>query len=109
MDKGVSLVLINSPKGQQLLDAIKTEIYLEKRPWSEAIRQNHSLQHPIIMYINRHSFYSDYYRLSKKKFMKEHYQLKIQNILMKNLFLPYRMLRKVLRFFIRQVNHTQWG
>ena len=109
MDKGVSLVLINSPKGQQLLDAIKTEIYLEKRPWSEAIRQNHSLQHPIIMYINRHSFYSDYYHLSKKKFMREHYQLKNQNILMKNLFLPYRMLRKALRFFIRQVNHTQWG
>ena len=41
--KGTSVLLINSPKGENLLRAIRSKVELHKRPLSEALAGNHAL------------------------------------------------------------------
>lgn len=56
-DKGVSLALINTPKGQRLFNGCTKEMYVEERPLNEAFAKNEQLNHPF-----HKNFRSDIFR-----------------------------------------------
>lgn len=59
--KGVSLVLINTTKGQKLFKEISNDLLINKRKIEEAIVKNPQLKQPINISINeRKKFWSDY-------------------------------------------------
>lgn len=95
MRHGVSLLIINSPKGKALVEKIKDKILLEKRSFREAARDNHQLHQRITMPKNRSAFYSDVKTLSDREVQKKH----VPPIpLLKKLFcLPLRIVSKVFR------------
>lgn len=45
-EDGVSAILINTPKGQELIEAIRPQIFCLRRPVDEAIAGNSQLRHP---------------------------------------------------------------
>ncbi len=45
-DQGVSLVLINTQKGQVIFDNCKNKMFVEERPQEEAFKGNEQLNHP---------------------------------------------------------------
>ncbi|MCM1108576.1 MAG: Coenzyme F420 hydrogenase/dehydrogenase, beta subunit C-terminal domain [Clostridium sp.] len=47
MNKGISLVLVNSDKGKHLLNMVKNEIEMIERPLAEAVAGNNPLRHPM--------------------------------------------------------------
>ena len=55
---GVSCILINSEKGQELLNAIDDDVYLEERNVKEAYFGNPQLCHPTKKHRNRNKFLS---------------------------------------------------
>jgi len=56
--KGISLILVNSQKGKDLLKSIEKEISLEKHTLDEAKRLNHNLKAPSQMNPKQDKFYS---------------------------------------------------
>lgn len=57
-NKGVSLVLVNSEKGQNLFDSIKDTIYFEESNKTECLQ--HNLREPTPLPPNRAKFWEDY-------------------------------------------------
>ena len=50
--KGVSLLMANSVKGQQVISNLKN-VFLEKRTLEEALIENHNLKSPSVRNLNR--------------------------------------------------------
>lgn len=59
-DKGISLVLVNSKKGEILFDNIRNNIFFEERTSSEAFNGNSQLRHPSVKHKNRNYFNENY-------------------------------------------------
>jgi coenzyme F420-reducing hydrogenase beta subunit len=59
-NKGVSLVLLNTPKGQRLFDEIKRELVYEVSNAKDCPHPN--LQHPSVASPKREEFWNDYYK-----------------------------------------------
>lgn len=57
-DKGVSLVLVNTEKGQKLFDAVKHNMYIIPAQLEDCLQPN--LQHPSAMHPKRDAFERDY-------------------------------------------------
>lgn len=55
-EKGVSCVLVNTPKGEQMINAIKDDLCLETRNVSEAYAGNPQLNTPSVKHRNREKF-----------------------------------------------------
>lgn len=90
--KGCSAVLINSPKGEFLLQQIKDRIYAEERDVYETIDAgNHQLKEPSPRPRERDSFYSDAYSLSYVQLI-EKYKLKFNK--KKSFFIRLKMIAK---------------
>lgn len=47
MDKGISLVLVNSDKGMKLLEMVKDDVEMVQRSLTEAVAGNKQLRHPM--------------------------------------------------------------
>lgn len=47
MDKGISLVLVNSDKGRKLLEMVEADVEMVQRPLAEAVAGNKQLRHPM--------------------------------------------------------------
>ena len=47
MDKGISLVLVNSDKGKKLLEMVEDAVEMVQRPLAEAVAGNKQLRHPM--------------------------------------------------------------
>lgn len=71
-DQGVSLLLINSLKGEFALNRIKTQLFLEERTLAEAIEHNDQLIAPDIRPKERSSIYHDFERLSWDRIEKQY-------------------------------------
>lgn len=56
----VSLVFVNTDKGQHLFDSIRDQLTYEARDISEAVNGNHQLRHPSIKHRARHDFLKHY-------------------------------------------------
>lgn len=60
MDKGISLVLINTDKGKTLMASVSEDIEKVSRPLGEAVAGNHQLRHPMPL-TWRHKIFSVLY------------------------------------------------
>lgn len=91
--KGVSLLLVNTEKGQKLLNSCKSELFLEKRTLKEASEANHNLHAFSERPKERDSFYIDSVLLSKKNLIKK-YKMKPS---LRDYIRPFK--RKILLLF----------
>lgn len=57
---GVSVVLVNSPKGEELFEMCRQELFAEERPREEAINEQNRLREPARFPKNRHRFWEEY-------------------------------------------------
>lgn len=89
INKGISLVLVNSPKGLKLFENIKSKCVFEERTLEEAVNGNKQLQHPMSKNRKYDIYVTNYKKLGFKKTMKKMLSLKdklkilIKKILMK--------------------------
>ena len=60
--KGVSIILLNSPKGKELFEHIKTDFEYVERPAKECLAEQQRLQKPVKLPENREKFWEDYYQ-----------------------------------------------
>ena len=89
-NRGVSLMLVNTKKGEIAVNAIRPYAHMEERPVSEAIRGNGQLQHPSKRPPERDRFLQQYavspqqaYTENLKRYRKETRMLKIKIKLIK--------------------------
>lgn len=99
--KGVSLLIVNTAKGQELLEQVKDQLFLDIRSFREASRENHQLRRCVKMPANRKEFYSDVKRLSDIELLKKY--VPDQPLWKKLLELPLRIVSKVYRISIKTV------
>lgn len=89
INKGISLVLVNSPKGLKLFENIKSKCVFEERTLEEAVNGNKQLQHPMSKNRKYDIYVTNYKKLGFKKTMKKMLSFKdklkilIKKILMK--------------------------
>lgn len=84
-DQGVSVVLINSTKGNELFDNIKNNSIYEERDISEAIQGNSQLRAPVKKPNNYDKFKRDYIKLGfEKSYKKNYYQYYLKNKIKNN-------------------------
>jgi coenzyme F420-reducing hydrogenase beta subunit len=57
---GVSLILVNSPKGEALFQQCRQDMIIEERPMEEAFREQKRLNEPLPLPENRSRFWKDY-------------------------------------------------
>ena len=70
--KGVNLLMVNSDKGERVMNSIKNNCFLEERTMKEASYKNRQLLSPAKRPLNRDSVYKDFESLSMDK-MEEKY------------------------------------
>ena len=58
--KGVSLILVNNSKGEELLQKCSKELNYEKRPKEESLTEQQRLREPVKFPDNRDKFWEDY-------------------------------------------------
>lgn len=79
-DKGVSLILINTPRGQEIFDKIQDRIIVIPAKLEDCLQPN--LQHPTAIHPRRMDFERDYVRRNfeyvLKKYCRETYKQRIQ-------------------------------
>ncbi len=68
---GVSLILVNSPKGEALFDRCQQDLLTEERPKEEALHEQKRLSEPSQFPENRHQFWEDYKRFGFAYVMKQ--------------------------------------
>lgn len=68
-DKGISLVLVNSKKGEILYQDVKSSLFYEERSFEEAYLGNAQLREPSKPHRNRERFLSDYSKIGYTKAM----------------------------------------
>lgn len=67
IDRGTSLVMINSSKGQELFENIKNRIFYEKKSLAEALPKNKSIIKNTVFNENREYFFENLDKMSFKK------------------------------------------
>ena len=93
--KGVSLVIINSAKGQELFSQISNQIKFEIRSFREALRDNHQLYRSVSKPAHRKDFYNDIHTLSFSELQKKHLpRIALWKRVMK---FPFRVINKIFR------------
>jgi len=71
VSKGISVVLLNTQKGEAFWEETREEFFSEERPFEEAIQGNTNLRRPSIPHKNREKFFELYPRVGYKKAMKK--------------------------------------
>lgn len=70
--KGVSMLLVNTKKGKELLNNCSNELFLEERSVEEAVFGNFNLTHSSIRPEERNSYFSDSLVLSKQELVNKY-------------------------------------
>ena len=96
--KGVSLLIVNSPKGEALLEKVKDKLFLQKRSFREAARDNYQLRQSVRQPANRNGFYTDIHELSDRDLIKKY--VPGEPLWKKIILLPLRVVRKILHIGI---------
>lgn len=99
--KGVSLLMINTPKGGKLLDKVKDQLFLSRRSFREAARENHQLYRRVKKNIHRPDFYQDAQELSGADMLKKYIPATKNPLWKKVLSIPRRIYCKMLRIFTK--------
>ena len=91
--KGVSLLLINSKKGNDFFEEIKKDLFFEKRAFSEAVRENHQLKSPVKRHPLRDCFYFDMKNMAADDAMKKY--CSAHGLVNKLIRFPFRVTIKI--------------
>lgn len=91
---GVSMLMVNTAKGENVFNQIKNQLYYEEKTMADAIVDNHNLIHPDIRPQERNIMYQELLSLSPEDYM-EKYNCK----LFVPLSLGYRIIRKLKNIF----------
>lgn len=97
--KGISLLIVNTEKGQNLLDKVQDQLFLEKRSVREAARENHQLRQCVTMPASRAEFYSDVQILSDSELLKKY--IPQMPLWKKIVNFPLRVINKLIRVGIK--------
>lgn len=73
---GVSLILINSPKGKSLFDRFKHDLIVEERSKEEELNEQKRLSQPLSLPENRSEFWNDYKHFGFEYALNESYKNK---------------------------------
>nr|WP_291580254.1 Coenzyme F420 hydrogenase/dehydrogenase, beta subunit C-terminal domain [Clostridium sp. UBA6640] len=73
---GVSLILVNSSKGEALLEHFKQDLIVEERPKEEALNEQKRLNEPSSLPENRSQFWKDYKDFGFKYILNQAYKNK---------------------------------
>lgn len=68
---GVSLLMVNSPKGTVLLQQCRQDLYMEERAKEESLAEQKRLSEPSRLPANRHQFWKEYRRFGFGHIMKK--------------------------------------
>ena len=91
---GVSMLLVNTAKGENVFNQIKNQLYYEEKTIADALVDKHNLIHPDIRPQERNIMYQELLSLSSEDYM-EKYNCK----LFVPLSLGYRIIRKLKNIF----------
>ena len=58
-DKGTSLVLLHSSKGQELLEAVRADLRLKQVQAEQALKANPAMTHSVAPHKNRQQFFAN--------------------------------------------------
>ena len=97
-EKGVSLVIVNSKKGNLLLDLVKNDIIFIESDIDEAAKYNLNLNNPSIRTSSRTRAYDSILQLNSqcfKKYSKKHLQYKISLKELVKQILPYKVKKSI--------------
>ena len=92
---GVSLLIVNSEKGRKLVSDVENQLFLEKRSFREAARDNHQLCRNVDKPEDREEFYNDVKTLSDFEIVKKYD--KVIHFYKRMLRFPFCVLRKIVR------------
>lgn len=86
---GVSVVLVNTKKGQSVLEEHKSGLFTEERTLEEAVKGNPQLNHPTKKHLNAKKFINDYRKegfeiASQKSLVKDIKKYKLLKVLQKS-------------------------
>lgn len=94
-DKGISLVIINSNKGNQLFNNIQNELFFETIDKDNAVRHNKLLMKPIDKHKNRDKFFSNLDKISFSRNVKTNLNRKMYKGNIKNLLYKIGVFKKI--------------
>ena len=94
-DKGISLIIVNSKKGQELLNDIKNEIIAKKVNFEEAIKYNPSMLHSVNTTPNREEFFEKMNTMEFNKLVEKY---------TKGTSIPRKVIRKLKKIIKRKRN-----
>ncbi len=99
---GTSLVMVNTEKGKMLFDAVKKDIFYEKRALSEAVRDNTQLSAPVKKTKYRDDFYKNILSMSIDE-IKNCYCNKKRNFCVRlAVFFFWRVPQKIMTLIFQQ-------
>ena len=103
--KGISCVLVNTEKGQKLLESVKDQLIIEPHPLEEAVKGNTQLRHPSVFSNNARRIRNDVisgisfdeaaYKVHKSELRKEHIKNAIKSFDRK---LPVPVIVPIVKF-----------
>ncbi|MDR0520303.1 MAG: Coenzyme F420 hydrogenase/dehydrogenase, beta subunit C-terminal domain [Planctomycetaceae bacterium] len=108
VQKGVSLVMVNSEKARPVFDAVKERIFYEERSLEEAIAGNQRLVSPSGEHPLRNTFFRDFaagmpFEQLERKFLRKPWQERLSAALQIYLGMPrYAALRKLLAGLLKR-------
>lgn len=70
--QGISLLKINSPKGERLFSNVENKLFIQERTLEEAIKGNHNLASPSYRPCERNTYCADILSLPKKDLIKKY-------------------------------------
>ena len=85
---GVSMVMVNTAKGENIFNKIKNQLYYEEKTIADAIVDNHNLIHPDVRPQERNFMYQELVSLSPEAYM-EKYKCK--------LYVPFSLGHRIIR------------
>ena len=105
-DKGTSLVLINSDKGQRFFDSIKDDV-VWKEFSADVLKQNHSANYSMIdMVGNRADFFRDLSNMPFDKVAKKYFPLPSKSSFFRKIL---KRIKKVVRKPTKLLNEMHWS
>ena len=76
--KGVSLIMVNNPKGDELMAKAKTYLCWQKGAFDEALRRNQPMIKPSFRPSTRDQFYEDMVNMDFEQLRKKYFQMPIK-------------------------------
>jgi len=95
IEKGVSMIIVNNPRSQELVDAASGKMYIEERTIEESIAGNQTGIHSSIRPASRDTFYKDLQAMPFEQFRLRYMKPSLKEVLVK-LFrerLPFTIIK----------------